>query len=344
MNQTPINQPNILIPGSILSVDDYVEGSRGGQWSISPSTDIIRCDRTYQNKLKVITSSKYIGAAQIIQSFGLQLGQTYQFPLVAGSPTENDTGSYLQSINAVNVSEDGVQWLVTLDYAPFDINYQLGSESLNIGLINPLDRILDVFWTEPAKYENYKPYDETPANETGSTEGGGGPKPYVNSIGDPLLNPPKTEETRPRLKIIRNESTYNDDYASQFKDTVNADVFLGYPPNTVKCADIFAQRFYDSDWGFYHRVSYTFEFRDDDDGKGYTLEILNQGYRQLVNGTGSPVNVTDANGQIVTDAVNLQQNGAYTPGANPYYLEFQEFPAIQFAQLNIPDDILFMNS
>jgi hypothetical protein len=155
-----------------------------------------------------------------------------------------------------------------------------------------------------------------------------------------LLDPPSTEETRPTLTFIRNESTFNDDYASQFKDTVNSDVFLGYPPNTAKCGDIKGERAYDADWGDYFKVRYEFEFRDDDDGYGYTHLVRNAGYRQLVGGSGSPVNVVDANGSTVTDAVPLRENGSYDPSAEPYYLQFALFPAVEFSALNIPDDVL----
>ena len=68
---------------------------------------------------------------------------------------------------------------------------------------------------------------------------------------------------------------------------------------------------------------------------------LNAGYRQLVGGSGNPTTVVDpSTGQPMTDAVPLQQNGAYTPGADPYYLEFTQFPGSTFADLTIPDDIL----
>jgi hypothetical protein len=333
MNLEPVKYPSVLTPGAIEAFDDYEAGAHSGSWSIGDD----RCNRAYTLVLKVFTSDKMVGPVQIMSSLNITLGQTYQFPATGGSPTENDTGSFLQSIRCDLDSEDGLQWKVTLEYGPLDVNHQLGTSVINQGLINPTERYPEVYWSK-AKYDHYKPYDETP-------EADDGPLPYVNTVGDPLLNPPKTEETRPTLKFIRNESTYNDAYASQFKDAVNADEFLGYPPNTAKCSDISGERIYDPDWGNYFRVTYEFEFRDDDDGKGYTLEILNAGYRQLVNGTGSPVNVVDANGQTVTDAVPLQQNGAYVPGTNstPYYIPFQEFPAVEFSDLNIPDDVLDAN-
>lgn len=331
MYQTPQRGPSILIPTLLEVGDDYVPGSRSGSWSIGDG----RCDRTYSSRLKVIASSKYAGPCQIVSSLGIHLGDTYRSPMFSGYTAETDTGSFLQSIRAEQSTEQGadgsMQWSVTLEYAPYDVAHQLGTSDINQGIICPTDASIDIFF-EQAKYKRYKPEDE-----------GSPPQPYLNTVGDPLLNTPETEETRPILTIVRNESTYNDAYASQFKDSVNSDEFLGFPPNTVKCADIKAERFYDPDWGYWFRVSYRFEFRDDDDGNGYSQLVLNAGYRQLVNGAGTPVNITIA-GQQITDAVALQKDGSYDPAGEPYFLTFSEFPSVDFSGLNIPDDLLTVNS
>lgn len=332
----PINYPSVLSPGIVqLVADDYEPGTRKGSWSV----DETRCNRNYVLRLKAITASSNIGAIQVIQSVGLLIGSSYSWPYY-GDPTENDTGSYLQSIDVENTSDDGRQWAITLTYAPFDVWTLLGSSDLNKGIISPLDRAWEVYWGEPQKYKKSKPYDESGENEETGEPGA----PYVNTVGDPLLDPPPTEETRPVLFLVRNESTYNDAYASQYKDAVNSDEFLGFPPNTVKCRDIKGERFWDPDWGWWFKVTYQFEFDYDDDGEGFTYLALNAGYRQLVNGTGSPVNVVDANGNTVTDAVPLKQNGAYEPGAEPYFIPFQEFPSVPFENLNIPDDLLYVSS
>lgn len=333
MNLQPINFPSVLSAVAIQVSDDYVPGSRSGEWSI----DETRLNRTYTLRLKAFASGK-CGPLQVIQAVGLQIGSSYQCPYLGS--TENDTGSYLQSIKATNETEDGLQWAVELQYSPFDVWSLLGNSDIQQGLINPLDRAYEVYWGEPAKYMKRKPYDESgPDEETGEPG-----QPYVNTVGDPLLDPPATEETRPVLFVVRNESTYNDAYASQFKDAVNNDVFLDFPPNTVKCRDITGKRYWDPDWGWFFTVTYQFEFDYDDDGEGFTYLALNAGYRQLVNGTGSPVNITDANGQQVTDAVPLQENGSYDPKGEPYFIPFQEFPSVDFEGLNIPQDLLYVAS
>lgn len=333
MYPQPVCGPSVYSYGVLSAVDTYEKGSRSATWAV----DETRCNRTYTNKVKVQTLNRFTGPLQIVGSIGVVLGQTYRFPLLASSATEVDTGSFVQSIKAEQDSEDGLQWMVTIEYGPFDVVHELGNSDLTSGIICPTDRNYEV-WTETAKFERYKTEDENIDPDTGEGQ------PYLNTVGDPLLDPPATEETRPVINIARNEASYSDAWASQFKDCVNSGEFLGYPPNTVKCKDIKPERIYDPDWGYYFRVVYQFEIRDDDDGNGFTHLALNAGYRQLVNGTGSPVNVTDANGQQITDAVPLQKDGSYKPSADPYYLQFYPFPAVDFSQLNIPDDILQLNS
>jgi hypothetical protein len=348
-----LKQPNTFgAPGFVVSVaDDYAPGSRGGSWSVDDGGS-----RKYRNRLKIQTSSRFVGTVAILEALPVRLGDIYTFP-VAAFPygvTENDTGSFLQAIELEQSTEDGQQWLARLTYDHFDVAHQLGNSMVHLGVFNPLEQVATVEWDQ-AKYERYKPYDESgkwQVTDTGDTTLKA-PKAYVNTAGDPLENPPRTEETRPILRFARAEPIYNDAYASSFKDTVCSDEFLGYAPGTVKCRDIRAERRYVADWGYYWWVQYEFEFRDDVDLQGYTEQILNAGYRAYATAyTGPPKDVL-INGSKVSAPVPLQEDGTYkalsTPAADgslpaspvlPHYLPFQLFPQVAFADLNIPDDLL----
>ncbi len=332
MQLMPVNGPKALAPVFFTYYDDIADDAASGQWAADES----RINRTYTLRLKAFCASLAAGPLQVIGALPVRIGDPYQFPLAA-SATEQDTGSFVQSIRADRKSSDagGYQWTVTVDYGPFDVASLLGSGYVSTGRIDPTARAWEVFW-DNAKYRRSKPYDEGGVQDDGLPG-----KPYVNTIGDPLLDPPETEETRPVLNLVRNESTYNDAYASQYKDTVNGDEFLGYPPNTVKCKDIKGERHWEPDWGWFFTVTYQFEVRDDDDEQGYNQLILNAGYRQKVNGAGNPVDVT-INGKTVTDAVPLQEDGSYKPTGDPYFIPFTEFPSVAFADLNIPDDLLYV--
>jgi hypothetical protein len=333
MYPDPIRGPSLLVPGFIVLIeDDYAPGSRSAEWGIND----VRCDRAYTNRLKVETSSRFIGPMQVIGLSGVILGDTYKFPLYSAYPTETDNGSFATRIRAENVTTQAsgnlVQWAVTIEYTPVNIPYLYGTAYLGSGIIDPTQRMAQIFWDE-AKYEQHKVEDEDSP-----------PKPYRNTVGDPLIDTPAHEESRPVLKFIRNEPTYDDLYASSWKDTTNEDEFLGYAPNTVKCRGIKGERFYDADWGFYWQVTYEFEFRVDDDGKGFTQRILNAGYRYLKGGAGQPVNILDANNQPTHDARALKQSGDLLGATDdPYYNEFVEFPPMTFADLNIPEDIFYLN-
>lgn len=331
MNQQPTNAPTILTASGWTLAEDFEPGFVSGSWGC----DDTRLNRTYTVKVIASVDSRFagpIGAIGALRDNGFPIGSTYRFPLFVAAATETDTGSFLTSIDVATAAignGQGTMWELTLNFTPFDVYHQLGQSSIHDGLVNPLDRASEVYWSN-AKYEIYKPLDN------GQT-----PIPYLNTAGDPLIDPPALEETRPTLKFVRNESTYNDDYASTFKDTVNNDVFLGYPPNTAKCADISGERVYDPDWGYFFRVTYQFEFRDTTDGNGYSRQTNSVGYRQLPGGSGSPTNILDPNGKQITDAVPLQKDGSYQPGKDPYIITFVDFASVDFADLNIPDDVLF---
>jgi len=330
MYPSPINGPNLLASAFLaLCSDDIAAGSRSGEFGV----DEVRCNRTYTNRIKVEVSPKSCGPLQVINACGVHLGDTYRYPLFAASATENDTGAFAQRIRAENVSEPGpgsiVQWAVTVDYGPFDVAYWLGTSHISSGIVDPTYRQPEVYW-DTAKFEMAKPNDEgTPQ------------KPYVNTVNDPLLDPPMLEQSRPVLKFVRNEPYYDAAYASTFQDTTNNAAFLGFAANTVKCRMIKGERFFDADWGHYFTVTYEFEFNIDPDTFGFGLRVLNTGYRYKKGGTGAVINIVDGNGQPTNDAKPLKSNGdlALVP-SDFYFLQFTQFPQVDFSLLNIPPDVL----
>ena len=137
----------------------------------------------------------------ILSALPCRLGDVYRFPLAAGSSSENDTGSFLQSIELDQDSEDGLQWIATLSYDHFDIAHEQGNSLVAYGVFDPLELVPVIEWSEN-KYERHKTQDETPTSAAGVTPVTA-PQPYINTAGDPLEDPPKTEETRPLLKYSR---------------------------------------------------------------------------------------------------------------------------------------------
>lgn len=333
------------------------QGATGMHWSFEPQGGFYVANRRYTNTLRVITNSQYVGSIQVQQAvlgIGAVQGATYRFPLpelngdagLPAVPCETDTGSFCQSIEIAQDQEDGKQWLITIQYASLDINHEMGNSQTQNGTVNPLEAAPKVHWSSAKYLVNY------PLDVNGL--------PFINTVGDPLEDPPQTEETRQVLHFARNEEDYNDSWAQQFRDTVNSDTFLGWNPGQAKCRDIQGERQYSTDFGYYWEVSYEFEFRigstivvDQTDNfgapigtasntTGWTERVLNSGLRQLAGGTGAPQQIL-IDGALVTSPVPLQQNGVYTPitaTVPPYYLDFTLYPSSPFAQLNIPQNVL----
>jgi hypothetical protein len=325
----PIKFPSVF---GFVTVDeigeDYREGSQRCTWAFGDG----RIDRSYSSRVKVSTLTK-VGPLAIMAILGVRIGDSYRFPLYSGSATEADTGSFVQSIAVDKDSEDGKQWSVTIDYTPNDIATLHGNAYVSQGILDPTARVWEVYW-DAAKYRLSKPEDNSDP-----------PLPYINMAGDPLLDPPEYEETRPVLKLVHFEPKYNEAVANSFRDTTNADMFLGCPPNSVKCRDIRGELHWDTDWGIVWQVSYEFEFRVDAKGDGFAQKLINAGYRYKKNGTGNPINATDDNGSEAKDIILLQRNGdKLAAGADPYLLTFTEFPTSDFSLLGIPDDILEKSS
>lgn len=338
--------------GTVLSITNAKNGSgQGLNWSFEMQNGWYQGARKYINTLRVITSSPFVGPIQVLRAIngigGFQ-GNTYQFPLAEYNggpggpsvPTEIDPLSFCQSVDCKQDAEDAKQWLVTLEYGPFNINHELGSSEASNGAVNPLESAPQVNWTG-AIYDVSYPQD---ANG----------KWFRNTVGDPFENPPKVEEARQTLNFVRNELTYNDNYAQQYRCSLNSDQFLGFAPLQAKCKNIGGERIYSSDFGYYWRVTYEFEFRVvkfTTAGQtrifGFQEIILNAGFRQLVgNGqlqqillNGTPITNPQA---LSLDGVPINKTWVADDSANPdfYYLVYQLYPSVAFAGLNIPQDVL----
>ena len=355
--------PSVPNPvGSILYVVNAKQaGAQGMHWSFEQQGGAVNAQRRYTNTLRVVTSSPYVGPIQVQQfvlGLGAFQGATYRFPLpefnanqapgyvaAPANPTEVDTGSFCQSIEITQDQEDAKQWLVTAQYSSYDIAHELGNSQVQNGSINPEEMAPEVHWSS-AKYEVSNALDING-------------EPFLNTCGDPLENPPKTEESRQVLTFVRNEQSYQESWAQQYRDSVNSDTFLGFPPNQARCKDIQGKRIYTSDYGYYWQVSYEFEFRvgtttvdvettagdfgppvsSTTSTTGWWAVVLNAGLRQNVGGTGPPQQIT-IDGALLTSPVFLQQDGSYKPTGEPYFLQFVLYPSMTFANLNIPDDVL----
>jgi hypothetical protein len=350
-----INLPKVVASaGTIVSCVNAKPPGPSMRWSYEQQGGWWIGARRYKLCLLITTSSPLVGPIAIqnyLAGIAAIQGSTYQFPLpelnspnLPGPITETDTGSFLQDVNIDQAADDqsGRLWLVTLNYGPFDINHELGTSQQQNGSNNPIESAPQVKWSG-AKYEVSYPQDVNG-------------QPFLNTVGDPLENPPKREESRQQLSYIANSPTYDDNWAQAYRDAVNGDVFLGFAPNQVKCKNIEGDRQYTADYGYYWRVSFEFEFRvqtfTDSSGNqtiyGFEDLVLNAGLRQL--NTNGALTQIIVNGIPVTNPVPLTKAGlplnftwSQNNNPNPYFLVFMQYRQQTFANLNINQAILTQN-
>ena len=317
----------------IVSLTD-VKGNRSGDWNAQSG-------RSYQSQLRIITDDPTMGPRAIAKALSLRFGDYYQHPLTT-TPTEWDYGSYVQSIGLKEEGDDGKQWLCSLTYGPFNWAEQGGatSEAASEGQTNPFNVPPKVSFGS-AKFERDCAKDATN-------------KPIVNNVGDPFDPPLKRDDSRPTLTIVRNEPSFDSQYVQTFKDTVNKGLFLEtYLPNTVKCADVTAEREYQADWGYYWVVTYSFEIREFITDAANNVIVAgwfeiqpNVGLRELKTpftpSAGlKPIRIQ---GEAVTKPVMIGQDGTYDPAFDPCYLQFQLYPLADFDKFNFPKDLLTVSS
>ncbi len=125
----------------------------------------------------------------------------------------------------------------------------------------------------------------------------------VNSSNEKFDPPVEKDDSRPTLRITRNESSAPYDKLRIFKDTVNFESFYGYTPLTVKVAAINYRRAFEN--GIYY-WSVTYEFHVNPDT--WLTKVLDQGTVTL-NATGKPVAIVDVNGQRITTPQLLNGEG-----------------------------------
>jgi len=359
-----LSYPSVVNSQGVITECRNVQapGSQGLDWTYEQIGGWWQGGRHYTNTLRVTTNSAYVGPIQIQQfliginavqgsyyRFPLpEYGGNAQFPLTYPGITEQDTGSFLHTIRIKQETEDGKQWLCTFEYGPFDVQHEIGISQAQSGSANPLDMAPEATWSS-AKFER-----STPTDVNGSY--------FINTVGDPLENPPKREESTQVLQFSRNEATYNEQYAQSYRDTTNQDPFLGFQPNQVKCNDINAKRVYTADYGYYWQVNYEFAFRvivyTFPDGTTYTQGweelVLNAGFQYYNTTTMKVTKILDPSGAPVSAPIALTTDGqplnpTWEPGAapgtnpQPVYLVFQQYPMSTFANLNIPQDVLTAN-
>jgi hypothetical protein len=162
--------------------------------------------------------------------------------------------------------------------------------------------------------------------------------PIVNKAGDKFDPPVVRDQTRCRIEITQNLSTLSAGGANPiavllgYANSINSDVWFGFPVKTVKFQPpTIVPKYSQFSDVVYYRVTYTFDF----DPEGWTKQVENAGFRQLVTSGGvttqQPILV---DGAFATSACYLDAVGHYLPppinSSTFVVLSFDVYQAIPF--------------
>lgn len=283
---------------AVVSVEEEPvarEGTWGEDWK-----------RTYTRRWFLRVNDKNDSAYTVIQGMPVRPGTVYS---VNG---DTDPGAFVRRMSAVCRDDNGLEWVGTAEYGPYDPN-QFAQK--------PTERRLKVNWLSD-QVESILDVDKDGAA-------------ILNSAGD-SYEPALTEErSRPMLQIVRCQRTFNARIAQEFSDAVNSVLWMGADPFTVRCKPITGSLMWDADDGDYWEATYQFMYN----AKGWLRKILDAGKREIkvVSGTSHLTPILKG-GVPVSDPVPLDGKGkALAVGGTPVVREYHGLPERDFGVLGFTE-------
>jgi hypothetical protein len=257
-------------------------------------------ERTYQRTFLLVSDNPNDGPVTVETYFfnqtGITPGSVYQ------TSTEYDLASWCKNVSASRDSDDGLNWIVTVDYGPLD------SQGQTIPWLAPADiQWSFAQWEQPLEYDAFG-------------------RPIVNSAGDPFAEALTRDQSRPVLSVRQNEASFNAYLAMSYCDTVNANYFQGAAPGNVKCSNISAAKLFDQRYGYFWAVNYEFQFN----AMSWDKWVLDQGYREYRDGKQVPVLI---NGAPISRPVLLNGSGVKVEDGHPeqaYFFRYRVYPRVPF--------------
>ena len=248
-----------------------------------------------------------------------------------GEPAPWNPAILATDIEAVMVSDTPVQNLRV-----FEVSVSLASE--DFADIPPGEDPL----AQPA--EIAVSYEVTRSNIDRDITG----KAIINTAGFPF-DPPAQREFHDRVvRVTQYQSTYSFGAGDYYEDTVNADDFMGWPPQSVLCTGISANRISGKFGNLirrYWRVSGIFKFRRPVEGvnpRPWQLRLINQSkwaWKVDDNDVLFPAEITTIKGIPITWFLNpdgsvmpIEPPAEGEPGIN--YVDYSVREARNFSEMN----------
>ena len=235
----------------------------------------------------------------------------YQAPGIpaAGSRYPNFPTVFADGASIERVSP--IYSIVTIDY-----NGEIGSSSEN-PLFNPPRIDWDDVETEEEIDEDFDGAAIVTANNEPIT---GLKRPIVDQV----------------VTIRRNMPFFNPWVQMVYRQSVNSDLFLGFPPGTGRLTKLSAANIYDENFGYYE-VTATVQFRypyRTTPARAWYKRVRHEGFYAKYGN--SIWRATDAARQPVSKPILLAADGTpLAPGANPVWLEIKIFNSLPFNALGL---------
>jgi hypothetical protein len=177
------------------------------------------------------------------------------------------------------------------------------------------------------KYQDGKRGD--PATFLVGAPGAGGRWPVQNSAGEAYNPAPNIEVRRRTLSVIRNEASYNPEFADLYIDHTNIDYFQGESPGRARCVQFDGERDYAKGVPFFV-VSYAFEFGNWD----HRVQDYSTYHYPTGDANAPPAKKLAADGTPIR--VNLNGAGVKNPDNAPVvFLSFRKYPRADFNALKL---------
>lgn len=259
-----------------------------------------RFEKFYKTKWNVILDGTDTGPMAAMDAVPVYPADIYDL-----GTGESDSLAACLTLKADCVSDDGCEYEVEVEYGP-----RVPREE------NPLDQPLE----ESLEFAQFERIVDVDADGN----------PVLNTAGDPFDPPVTRDDSRPILKIVRNEATFRPVFILGFRDCINESEFRGFPAGTVKCQPIPVRRAWHPIPGYYYIHAYEFHIDED----GWNKPVLSQGLR-AIDGSGNRRQIL-IEGHPATSPVPLDENGAeLAVGADPFYVTPKRYASKDFSVFNL---------
>lgn len=255
-------------------------------------------NKQYVRTWQVVTDNPYDDAVAVENYWVNATGIT------AGSQFPSDVYAIAKDIRVNCTDVSGKFWTVTCNYGPSDNTDQE---------INPILKPAEYEWsfaqfTENTNYDIYG-------------------RAIINSAGDMFLGGVQRDNSRPVLKVKKNQYSFSPLLAAYYKDAINGTPFVGAPIKTVKCQNISTKNVFDSNFGWYWACDFEFQF----DFRTWDAIMIDQGLREYDPSKRERVPILDGGSEKCSEPEMLNGYGKkLTKGGTPIYIRYTIYNILPF--------------